>query len=332
MLISIICGVYNAQKTIARLLDSLLGQSYHEIEIITVINGSEDRSGEICEEYAKSDGRVVVYRTEEKLGAGGARAKGASLAQGEYLAVVDCDDYVGRDYIKDMVQAAGKNRKPDVVLAGFRRVDKNGKTEYVRKFESPEKALCQSVAPWAKLYRKDFLERNQITFRNIPFGEDILFTMDVRMAKPKICLCGSTEYFWVNRPDSTSHTEIRGFPEKNIQISTQYIGEMLPKYKVSKAELSYYIYKYMIWYILQSGRNVGSRLMKKEYGRAIRYMDQKIPGWQKGLGRYIRHLKEERMNVKIVLRVALGLRKIYLDTFAFSVYSILPMDRFWPSL
>lgn len=332
MLISIICGVYNAQGSIRKLLDTLLIQSYHEIEIIMIVNGVIDGTLDIVQEYIKYEDRIVIYKTKDKLGAGGARAKGMELAHGEYLAIVDCDDYVGVDYIKSMVKGIEKAFKPDVILTGFQRVSLNGKIDYVRKFGTPQEALCQSVAPWAKMYRKDFLEKNQIFFRNIPFGEDILFTMEIIMARPTLCLINCADYFWVNRPNSTSHTEIRGFPEKNINISTQYIDEILDKYNVSKVEAAYYIYKYIIWYLLQSGRNVGIKRMNTEYFRAISYIDKKIPQWWSGLGKYIYYLNEERKIVRIVLWISLLLKEIHLDKIFFSLYSMLPMDIFWPNL
>lgn len=314
MLISIICGVYNAQDSIRKLLDSLLIQSYYDIEIIMVVNGTMDKTLEIVQEYAKCENRIVIYKTKDKLGAGGARAKGMELAQGEYLAIVDCDDYVGVDYIRSMVEEVEKALKPDVILTGFQRVSQNGKINYVRKFGTPQEALCQSVAPWAKMYRKDFLEENQIMFRNIPFGEDILFTMEIIMARPTIRLIDSADYFWVNRPYSTSHTEIRGFPEKNIEISTEYINEMLNKYNVAQIEAAYHIYKYAIWYILHSGRNVGIKRMKTEYCKVIDYMDKKIPQWWSGLDNYIKHLIEERKMVRIVLWLSLALKACHLDS------------------
>ena len=332
ILVSVICGVYNAQGSIVRLLDSLIRQSYHEIEIIMVVNGSTDRSLEILEAYGRHDSRVVIYHTREKLGAGGARAAGAAIAHGDYLAVVDCDDYIGEGYIKSMVEAVNEGRKPDVVLTGFQRVGRSGGVEYIRRYVDVREALCQSVAPWAKMYQKGFLESNGIMFRNIPFGEDILFTMEVRMACPDACLVESAEYFWVDRADSASHIEIRGFPEKNLEMSTQYIDELLCRYHVPKEKASYLIYKYMIWYLLQSGRGTGWGRMGAEYSRAVEYMDSKIPQWWEGLGKYIRGLREERGIVKTALRLSLGLRRIHLDKTAFCLYSILPVSRFWQSL
>lgn len=98
-LISVIVPVYNVDKYLERCIDSILGQSYKQIEIILVDDGSSDRSGKICDSYARSDFRVRVIH-KENGGLSSARNRGIDMAQGEYLVFVDSDDYVEKDYVK----------------------------------------------------------------------------------------------------------------------------------------------------------------------------------------------------------------------------------------
>ena len=106
-IISVIIPVYNVEKYIVQCLESVLNQSYKELEVILIDDGSTDRSGEICDFYAKKDGRVRVIHQEN---GGAARAKNAGLriATGKYLSFVDSDDYLANNAYGYMVEQIKK--------------------------------------------------------------------------------------------------------------------------------------------------------------------------------------------------------------------------------
>ena len=95
-LISVIIPVYNVQDYLARCLDSILAQTYQNLEIILVNDGSKDNSGAICDEYAARDDRVQVIH-KENGGLSTARNAGLDLAAGEYLSFIDSDDWIASD-------------------------------------------------------------------------------------------------------------------------------------------------------------------------------------------------------------------------------------------
>ncbi len=338
MLISVICGVYNAESKIRRLMNSLISQTYMNLEIIMIINGTKDKTEEILFEYKQKDDRIILYSTPIKLGAGGARKKGMELASGEYLAVVDCDDYIEKEYIAHMVEKIGPKGKgdqqyrDDIIFSGFKRVSPNGCVKYVRSYKDPDSALYQSVAPWAKLYRKSFLEEKGIEFVNVPFGEDIIFTAEVIMASPKLSMVDYADYYWENNPTSTSHSEFRYFPNDNLNIVKNIFDQMIYSKKPEDEIAAYLIFKYMVWYLLQSGRNVGIGRMKVEYENAMEYLDKQYSCWEKLCYGFILRNKAERCLVRTVLWIVILLRRLKLSRLFFEVYSCLPMDRYWPSL
>ena len=96
-MISIVVPVYKSEKTLAGCLDSLLAQTYKDIEVICVIDGSPDSCGEICDRYAAKDDRVKSIKRENG-GVSSARNRGIEEAKGEYLMFVDSDDTVEPDY------------------------------------------------------------------------------------------------------------------------------------------------------------------------------------------------------------------------------------------
>ena len=105
-LLSVVVPVYNTEIYLKRCLDSILSQTYHNLEVIVVDDCSPDRSLQILDQYCKKDSRVVVARHEENKGLFQARLTGIGLATGEYIAFVDSDDYISIDYYRELVERA----------------------------------------------------------------------------------------------------------------------------------------------------------------------------------------------------------------------------------
>ena len=189
-LVSIIVPVYKEKKTLKKCCYSLLEQTYKNIEIILVNDGSNDDSSKICRKFAKNDHRVK-FIDKENGGVSSARNAGIECARGEYLSFVDSDDYVDKEYIQNMYEKIQKDNS-DICLAGYW-IKKHG---FVQKNENG-KGSClydQSLYyeklldfiwgkngmyfPVAKLYRKSLIKQNEIKFNeNIQCGEDMLFNV-----------------------------------------------------------------------------------------------------------------------------------------------------------
>ena len=106
--ISIIVPVYNIEEYLPRCIESILRQTYTNLQLVLVDDGSKDRSGALCDEYAKKDSRILVVH-KENGGSSSARNRGIEVATGEYLGFVDSDDYVEPDMYGKMVTAILEN-------------------------------------------------------------------------------------------------------------------------------------------------------------------------------------------------------------------------------
>lgn len=100
--LSVIVPVYSAEKYITKCLDSILSQTFTDFELLLVDDGSPDRCGEICDQYAKMDKRIKVFH-KDNGGVSNARNLGLSKADGAYIAFVDPDDYIDKDMFKDTI-------------------------------------------------------------------------------------------------------------------------------------------------------------------------------------------------------------------------------------
>ena len=122
-LISIIVPIYNVEKYLKQCIESIISQTYRNIEIILVDDGSPDNCGKICDEYSQKDKRIIVLH-KENGGLSDARNKGIDIAKGDYLTFVDSDDFVNIDYIEKLYNSI-KFNNTKLAQCGISKVDEN---------------------------------------------------------------------------------------------------------------------------------------------------------------------------------------------------------------
>ena len=188
--VSIIVPVYNAEKGLARCVDSILNQEFRDFELILMDDGSRDRSGEICDGYARADARVVVVH-KENTGVSDTRNQAIARARGTFLQFVDSDDWLTADATKLMVRAA-EETGCDLVIADFYRVvgemvSRKGDidTDQVIGREAFVGFMMENPADyyygvlWNKLYRREIVEAHGIWMdAKISWCEDFLFNLE----------------------------------------------------------------------------------------------------------------------------------------------------------
>ena len=173
--ISIIIPAYNVEKYISRCIDSVLKQTYSNLEIILVDDGSKDKSGHICDIYKEKDSRIKVIH-KENGGLSDARNYGIREAQGEYIVFIDSDDYVDSNYIEELYNLVIKDNV-DMAITSHKIIGKKVKFKYEKsKFkELKEKILDRmlydediDVSAWGKIYNKKL-------FKNVEFPKGRLY-------------------------------------------------------------------------------------------------------------------------------------------------------------
>ena len=188
--ISVIVPVYNAEKTIARCIETLLGQTYGNIELLLVDDGSKDGSLAICREYAEKDNRITVIH-KENGGVSSARNAGIEMAKGDYILFVDSDDYVEPDYVSAMVTAAKESLGYGHIWCCFQTVTGYQYENAVPNMKSDARYLLfdrtqimqlhqiwLDTGPCNKLYRRSILLGHNIRFpEDLSLGEDWLFNL-----------------------------------------------------------------------------------------------------------------------------------------------------------
>ena len=225
-LISIIVPVYNVLPYLRKCVDSLINQTYSEIEILLVDDGSIDGSGELCDRLAGDDRRIRVFHQDNK-GLSEARNAGIEKARGNYLCFVDSDDWVAENYCGSMYCALKENQT-GIALCGFRRVIGDtteakeplriGKDVYAERNKN-ERTVCylteeilswledwkseayaRLVVAWNKLYEKRCFE--QIRYPKGKLHEDEFVVHHLLDTQSAVAVVPQTLYYYRQRPDS----------------------------------------------------------------------------------------------------------------------------------
>lgn len=193
-LVSVVIPVYNAQKFLHQALNSIVSQTYRNLEIICVDDGSSDSSPQILEEYKNNDSRIRVY-TKENSGGGAARNYGLERATGEYLYFFDSDDIANNNLIEKALDRALETNADIVAFNGYTFVDndlknkvrKNGynrdilnncKKDVFSYKDFPDMILSLiNIVPWNKLIRRRIVMDNHVRFDEISSSDDLTFSV-----------------------------------------------------------------------------------------------------------------------------------------------------------
>lgn len=204
--VSVIVPIYNAESYLRICLDSILQQSLEEIEILAVDDGSKDQSAKILREYEKKypDKIHVIY--QENQGQSAARNHALAMASGEFVAFVDSDDYIGKDFLKRMYNTAIE-KKSDMVMCNYTKVTERG--EIIQKYEInyQEKGIrIPSYLCCNRLVRRQLFDTWKIYFREGVICEDIPLILKLEAVATNIQTIGDGEYYYRANPQSTTST------------------------------------------------------------------------------------------------------------------------------
>ncbi|MEG1003857.1 MAG: glycosyltransferase family 2 protein [Clostridium sp.] len=220
MLVSVVIPVFNCEKYINRCLDSVLEQTYNNIEIILVNDGSKDKSSTLISEYVKTDSRIKLIN-QRNTGPSEARNNGISKCSGEYIVFLDADDYIDKKYIELLLKKI-LECNCDIVACGYNEITNRG-TQQFNEFYFHEEEIAKDIFStyvckgiggtlWGKIFRRDIIYTNNIKMdSNIFMCEDLLFNLEYCYYANSFRAIKECLYYY-NRENESSIT-------KNININ-----------------------------------------------------------------------------------------------------------------
>ena len=222
---SVIVPVYNTEKYLEKCLDSLLNQSYSNFEVLAVNDGSTDSSEEIIQQYL-GDSRFKLI-TQENKGLGGARNTGIQAAKGDYLVLLDSDDYITPDCLESLVDVIN-NKEYDVVIFDAIGVTEAGQQIQLftnRNYSEPlseiSKVQLMLMEPTScfKAYRRTLFSDNKIHFPERLWYEDFATTLRIALHTENNVYIKKPLYNYVQQPSSITHTK---FSKRMLEIKTAF--------------------------------------------------------------------------------------------------------------
>ena len=231
-MISIIVAIYNEEEYVAHCIESILQQTYTDLQVLLIDDGSTDHSGNICDEYVAKDNRCHVIHLENK-GIANARNVGLRHVVGEYVMFVDGDDYIHPRFCEILHNAIALY-SCSLAIADAKRV-----VPHTRDFELFDETLCipevllqdelmqrlftmtgyrhTDIMVWGRLYKRELL--NDVFLKDI-VGEDIEYNSRILTKVSKAIFVGVPLYYWVERPSSISKSPFsrRNIDELNVWL------------------------------------------------------------------------------------------------------------------
>ncbi len=195
--VSVIVPIYNSENYLAECIKSIITQTYKNLEIILIDDGSTDTSLQICEEFAAKDNRIKVIH-QKNSGVSEARNAGLRIATGKYLIFVDSDDLIDCEYINTLMQY-----NADVVVSNSHIAGTFSKQEIIERYDE----LKGFVGPCEKLYKLDVIKGIEFSPK-ISIGEDIIFNLDVLSVINNAEYIKYKGYFVRDNPNSLTRSHL----------------------------------------------------------------------------------------------------------------------------
>ena len=297
-LVTIVVPVYNTEKYLNRCISSLVNQSYQNIEILLVDDGSTDKSGEICDAWGAKDSRVYVIHKENE-GAGIARNLGIEKAKGEYICFFDSDDYISKRTIEEAYERAYKNRAEIIILGRY--LVKKGKRPvpvaiHTNKDTYSGKEVCQTflpdligpdvekgiftglaIGPWV-IYSTELLARAGWRYESERrvLSEDTYSQVGLYQEVQTVSIVRTPVYYYCSRPESLSWS-VNRYSMYALNSFYDQMDELVTKcgyQKEVRKRLAYPYFSMVIAYLKIIVKfNMGGK-GKKEFQAVIR--DRKL--------------------------------------------------------
>lgn len=294
--ISVLVPVYNSEKYLVKCIGSILNQTYKNIELIIINDGSNDKSYDIIEEYKNKDSRIIVIHTENK-GVSHARNVALDNAKGNFITFVDSDDYIDEDYL-DILYKTLKKENADISTCNCRFIEEDTNKSYTKNFGIDKVLIMDSEkavenlfyynyirhSPWGKLYKKELF--NNLKYIENKNYEDLELTYKIFLQAKKIVYIPNSKYNYLLRKGSIIHSEIK---ESDIETILNYTEKILENITQNNTSIK----KSAEFLVARQSLNLWYRVPnKKKYRRYLKIATKNIKKYRKEI------LKDNKINKK----------------------------------
>ena len=278
--ISIVVPCYNMEKKVKRCISSIKKQSYKEFEVLMIDDGSKDKTKEVIKKAIATDKRFKYYY-KKNGGLSSARNYGLERATGKYICFIDSDDYIEKDYLKELYNSIIENDS-DISICYFSRVyeDKINLNPIKSGFNN----LLKYPAAWNKLYKTSLFKDNDITYPLGKWYEDLGTFPKLYMTSSNVSIVEKSLYNYIQNSSSIMHTyDDRIYQMYDIVESIESFAKSKKLYKKYKDNLEFMnIYHVLVGTTYRA--SFTKDFSKHTIQKILIYVEKKYPNWYKNSG------------------------------------------------
>lgn len=283
--VSVIIPAYNAGLYLEKCVESILNQTYSNVEVIIINDGSNDMTGEIADRLKNKDDRVVVIHNQNK-GVSASRNDGLQKSTGDYVVFVDADDFLSEDYIDYMLMMV-KITGSDFCLSKNCYTKANEQQIHDDKVEkiSSADAIALLLSPqvivgcWNKIFKKDFLLKNGLTFSTTLFyGEGLTFIVEAAQAASSVGVGNRKVYYYRRNNEASATTKFNIEKMRNGEIALQKLKENIVV-KADSIDTMWLLHMctFYLGAIMRMKTLKQTRIYRTEYKEWSRFLSENVP-------------------------------------------------------
>ena len=295
--ISVIVPVYNAEKFIDKCIESVINQTYKEIELILVNDGSKDNSLKILQKYEKQYPKMIKVFNQTNKGVGAARNLGIKHVTGKYIFFLDSDDWIESDYLFKLHNDIEKN---DIVISGFKSYDINGSLLFVENVQNNPWTKFKYCSIGGKMFLSRLILENDILFRKFKICEDAYFLFECYSKTSKISISVSSGYCRLKNPTSVTHT-LNTKKSNSILDVLKCIDTDIDCSNFDKKLLSYFYLKSIVLDVLLAIDDFPTDILVKRFEDNVKWYKQFLK--KMDLKFKTIHLKYETLKINFVVNI-----------------------------
>lgn len=319
--VSILIPAYNAERLIHKAIDSALSQTYSNIEIIILNDGSTDNTWQVLREYQQKHPRLIRVFSQSNRGTGATRNALLKKATGDYIINLDADDWLKPDYVKTMLRAL---QEGDIAICGFERYDakyqfRDKRTP--RQFSYAKYKFCTTAG---KMFRREFLYKNKLCYKDINIGEDEYFNV-ISYAKTNqiVILSSYSGYCCYESSHSSAHTAKYSKSRSFFALMQELVERLRGSNILRDPNFQFYAFKDLLMDVFLYKNSLSSQDLIKIYRRSIKWYIEFLR--QNNSSFHLRFQKGETFSINLVVNSFIILTKFHLDSIALRIIKRIPI-------
>lgn len=319
--VSILIPAYNAENTICKTIDSVLAQTYPNIEVLVVNDGSTDGTWPILQDYQQRYPKTIKIFSQKNKGLGPTRNTLLKKATGDYIVNLDSDDWLKVDYIQTMSAA---NKDQDIVICGFERYDADYQFRDKRTPKPGNYAKYRLCTTAGKMFRKTFLNKNHLQYHAINMGEDAQFNILAYAKTNKIITLPYSGYCCYENAHSMAHNTKYAESRSFYTLMKNTIAQLKGNAILQDSAFQFFVLKNLLMDIFLYKNDLSAKRLSQIYHKSLNWYKQFL---SQNNSKFKTHFqKGEAILINFVVNGFIILTKLHLEDLALRILKKVPVN------